>query len=253
MEHPDEDVLKSVDKGHNVRNPIVESLFNINKSGLEIVAGFVLGFDGEKKGVGDRICEFVEKTGIVLPLVGTLTALPNSRLWSRLRDEGRLVDNVGYGAFSEGYLNFAPTRPESEILEEYLQAWEYLYEPSRFLARAYRQHLAMDPIRKGQAIQGWSKVTIKDLRLLMHHIWRQGIVASHRWQFWRQLFGILFKNPSRFGHYLECCAIGLAFIVTHRRTVKDIALSLERREDADADEKPESVSESLPATEALVQ
>ncbi len=249
VEHPDEDVLKSVDKGHNVRNPIVESLFNINKSGLAVVAGFVLGFDGESKGVGERICEFVEKTGTVLPLIGTLTALPNSRLWARLREEGRLVDDVGYGAFSEGYLNFSPTRPESEILEEYLQAWDYLYEPSRFLARVYRQHRAMDPVPKSQSVNEWSRLTINEARILMHHVWRHGIIASHRWQFWRQLFGVLFKNPTRFGPYIECCIIGLALIVTHRRTLKDVALSLERRKDAD--KQPESANEPITVTEAI--
>lgn len=49
-------------------------------------------------------------------------------------------------------LNFEPDRPEAEILQEYVEAWDYLYEPSRYLARAYRYHLAMRPVRRPQAV-----------------------------------------------------------------------------------------------------
>ena len=54
------------------------------------------------------------------------------------------------GTFSP--LNYEPDRPEAEIMQEYVDAWDYLYEPSRYLARAYRYHLAMRPTRRAMAV-----------------------------------------------------------------------------------------------------
>jgi radical SAM superfamily enzyme YgiQ (UPF0313 family) len=85
IETPDQDSLQVTRKLQNTRNPLVEACRKINEAGLLIYAGFILGFDGERLGAGERIQAFVEETSIPQPMLGILQAPPNTALWNRLR------------------------------------------------------------------------------------------------------------------------------------------------------------------------
>jgi hypothetical protein len=205
-----------------VRTPLLESLDTINRNGLQVLASFVVGFDGESEGVGRRICEFMEQTAIPVALVGTLWALPNTALWMRLNAEGRILDQIGVpDDFIGGKFNFVPSRPESEIIHEFIDVWDSLYEPSRFLGRCYRYFLSMRPTRKAletrTGVKDWTFVSkprssfkhvLSELRGLVLLVWKLGIQASCRVQFWQQLIGMLRKNPSRIRQYIVTCGYG---------------------------------------------
>jgi radical SAM superfamily enzyme YgiQ (UPF0313 family) len=80
------------------------------------LAGFIVGFDGEKPGAGQRVYEFVEQTAIPTAMVSMLQALPDTALWHRLKKEGRLVG--GSADINQATLmNFEPTRPIEDIAE----------------------------------------------------------------------------------------------------------------------------------------
>jgi radical SAM superfamily enzyme YgiQ (UPF0313 family) len=220
LESPDEKVLTLNRKLQNIRNPLLESVGNINANGLSIVASFVIGFDGEQKGAGERICDFVDSAGIPMVALNILHALPNTRLWNRLKGEGRLLESKTTGNTSGSRPNFITSRPESEIVAEYLAAWDYLYEPSHYLERAYRFFLKMRPTRAAMGqpnpladsvrhSAGPSLVQIaQDLYRFLRLVWKQGIRPRYRAQFWRQLVGIWWRNPSRFVKYLNDCGLG---------------------------------------------
>ena len=234
IESPDEKVLKASRKYHNIKNPLVESLNNIKQQGITVIGSFIIGLDGETKGAGERICAFMEQTAIPMAMLGILQAAPHTSLWHRLEREGRLRRDVGddLGTFSP--LNYDPDRPEADIMQEYVDAWDYLYEPSRYLARAYRYYLAMRPTRRAMAIAAgnllpengvpqqhmtWRRKLI-DIRAFFKILWRQGIRPPYRGQFWAQLIGILRKNPSRFMQYFVTCAMGEDLFYM-RKTVRE--------------------------------
>ncbi len=223
VETPETDLLKQAGKYHNLQNPLAESLGNINAHGLSMLASFIIGFDGEKTGTGDRICEFVEECGIPIILLSLLQPLPNTRLWDRLSQEGRLLQGQTSGDFYDLSFNYQPTRPREEILAEFVRVLDRLYDPSRYLARTYCYYLKMRPTRRALARQRGEKPAeshrphnpeparaplSKVILLLIKLIWRQGIRPPNRWQFWRQLGGICRRNPSRLDVYLTCCAFG---------------------------------------------
>jgi len=133
IETPDRDVLEKSHKFTNIKNPLLESLNNIKKKGLSVQGSFIIGFDGEKKGAGKRICDFVEATDIPIVMLNILNAPPGTNLWKRLEREERLLDDRSTGESTFTLLNYRPTRPEEEIMQEYMDAWEYLYTPSRYL------------------------------------------------------------------------------------------------------------------------
>jgi hypothetical protein len=146
-------------------------------------------------------------------------------LWHRLQQEGRLLPeriqaSPEFDQFGRKPL-FIPSRPEEQIIAEYLKVWATVYEPRRFLERTYRFFLGMRPTRaatarrQGQTLpkatppaQVSLRQKILDAYMFLTLSWQLGIVASTRWQYWRQLLGILRKNPTRIIGYLVTCIRG---------------------------------------------
>ena len=81
IETPDSDSLLGARKLQNTRSPLLESVDTITAHGLLVMAGFILGFDGERPGAGRRIVEFISASAIPVAMVGVLQALPNTALW----------------------------------------------------------------------------------------------------------------------------------------------------------------------------
>jgi radical SAM superfamily enzyme YgiQ (UPF0313 family) len=212
IETPDQDSLVVTRKMQNTRNPLVEACDKINSAGLLIYAGFILGFDGERSGAGERIQAFVEQTSIPQPMLGILQALPNTALWNRLQTEQRLIEGVGVTATGDQntLMNFVPTRPIAEIAREYVEGFWALYEPANYLRRCFQQCLnIVPPVRRTQTM----KLPLgKDLRLVAQLIWHQGLRRPEiRGQFWRQLWTLLLRKPQVLNMYLGLCVAGEHF------------------------------------------
>jgi radical SAM superfamily enzyme YgiQ (UPF0313 family) len=219
VESPDEAVLVGTRKHQNVKNPLGQSLTNIGTNGLTVIPSFILGFDQEAEGAGDRICAFVEQHHLPLVMLNLLQALPNTALWDRLKQENRLLDTGICADMVDTSFNFLPARPASEIEAEYIRTVDFLYEPARYLARTYRYYLAMRPTRTAAGKNTGPgrgnhpahlpfRSRLKDLAAVLKLIWRQGVAAGCRRQFWRQLVGIYRQNPSRITKYLNQCGMG---------------------------------------------
>jgi radical SAM superfamily enzyme YgiQ (UPF0313 family) len=208
IETPDEESLSLTQKFQNNRHPLSESCDKLTHAGLRLLAGFIIGFDGEKAGAGDRIVRFVELTGIPDAMFSMLQALPGTALWTRLEKENRLVGE-GTGMNQSTLLNFIPTRPLEQIAEEYVNAFWKLYEPATYLQRCYRYSLELGQ-PKGKRPFKWP--LMPELRAVFKIIWLQGIKRPEtRAIFWRQLFSLLQKNPGAIDPYLTVCAHGEHF------------------------------------------
>jgi radical SAM superfamily enzyme YgiQ (UPF0313 family) len=202
IETPDEDSLQMTKKFQNTRSSLLEAVEAITKTGLRVMAGFIIGFDGEKSGAGDRIVRFAELTGIPTTTFAMLQALPHTALWHRLEKEGRLRTKNG-NLNQTTLMNFEPTRPVEEIAREYVEAFCALYEPNAYLDRVYSYFLKLG----GPRIKAPAKLpTLIDLKALSIIVWRQGIKRETRGKFWHHLFSIIQKNPAVWEHYLIVCA-----------------------------------------------
>ena len=95
IETPDESGLIASNKLQNTRRSLLESVATIQSYGIEVMGGFILGFDTDKEDIFDRMVEFIQKSGIPIAMVGLLQAMPGTQLFRRLRREGRIVDAGG--------------------------------------------------------------------------------------------------------------------------------------------------------------
>jgi radical SAM superfamily enzyme YgiQ (UPF0313 family) len=220
IETPDEESLAFTQKYQNTRDSLSEAVLKITRSGLRVMAGFIIGFDGEKPGAGARIVKFVEQTAIPTALFSMLQALPDTALWHRLEKEGRLRSKSA-NINQTTLMNFVPTRPLEDIAQEYVQAFWDLYEPSRFLDRAYRHYRLLGEAtypKKGK--RGQKQLKWKVLRALLIICYRQGFLRQTRWQFWRNLWNMYVHNPGGISSYLSVCA-QIEHFVEYREIVRD--------------------------------
>ena len=155
IETPDEASLETARKVQNTRNPLDAAVDRITANGIRVMAGFIIGFDGEKNGAGHRIVDFVTRTGIPAAMMGMLQALPKTR--ARLEREGRLIqgEDAAKGVNQTNLLNFKPTRPIRDIANEYVDAFCALYEPNAYMDRVYSYYKMGAPTleSRGQTAQ----------------------------------------------------------------------------------------------------
>ncbi|AFZ56883.1 B12-binding domain-containing radical SAM protein [Anabaena cylindrica FACHB-243] len=216
IETPDVNSLVGINKEQNTRRSLQESCDKITRAGLQIMSGFILGFDNESVGAGKRIQEFIEETGIPQAHLSLLQALPNTTMWTRLEHEGRLQEGVGeFFTTQKSLMNFAPTRPMSEIVNEFIETFWNIYQPLPYLKRTFRHFIIME---------GWRPhnnrvLTVPELRFFLAVCWRQGMMRSTRFLFWGQLIAIALRKPNLLYDYLIALGVGEHFF-TFRHEVK---------------------------------
>lgn len=223
IETPDIESLAGVNKEQNTRTSLVESCHKITKAGLQIMSGFILGFDGEKTGAGKRIQEFVEETSIPQAHLSLLQALPNTAMWTRLQKEGRLMDGLGkYFTSQKAMMNFVPTRAMSEIVNEFIDTFWNLYEPLPYLKRTFRHFMMME----GWRAKYQRTLTKAEWDFLKAICWRQGILRSTRFHFWWQLIVMAWRKPNLLYDYLIVLGVGEHFFKFRYEVKAELAAEL---------------------------
>jgi len=217
IETPDEESLQLTKKFQNTRGSLIDAVEAIMKSGLRPMAGFIIGFDGEKPGAGDRIVRFAEQAAIPSTTFAMLQALPNTALWHRLKKEGRLREHKDGNINQTTLINFVPTRPVEELAREYVEAFCALYDPVAYLDRTYRCFMMLGAPRWTAPAKIPEWVSIKALLII---VWRQGFKRETRWKFWHHLFNVLKKNPKVLEQYISTCAHNEHFI-EYRQIVRE--------------------------------
>lgn len=237
IETPDTDSLEVTKKFQNMRSPLIDSIDKVTAAGLRVIAGFIIGFDGEKPGAGQRIVEFSELTGIPTTTFAMLQALPHTALWHRLEKEGRLRAQDG-NINQTTLMNFVPTRPVEDIAREYIDAFRQLYEPTQYLNRVYRYFLKLGAPRVRTPFKMPEWVVVRALALVC---WRQGVKRETRWLFWHHLFHILIKNPAVVEQYVTLCAHNEHFLEYRDIVKQQIEAQLAEYERLGRDKTPVSV------------
>lgn len=153
IESPDTDTLVHMSKKQNIKRKISESISKIYEYGMLVWPGFIVGFDTEKGSVADALMECYEEAALPMSYLNLLCALPNTQLTRRLEEEGRLHTNVGIEegrrqkGFQVGGLNFTTLRPRADILKDFSEILDRLYEPAGYFERVRRAVLPMRRVK----------------------------------------------------------------------------------------------------------
>ena len=203
--------LEECHKLQNTRRDLAESIRTIQRSGMEVMGGFIVGFDHDPPDVFEQQFEFIQRTGIVTAMVGLLTALPQTRLYQRLQREGRLLAETT-GNNTEAVLNFVPQLDRQFLVSGYRRLMRALYEPKPYYRRILTflaEHRAQGPTIG----LSWT-----DFKAFLKSLWLMGVWHRGRRAFWRFLTTVLLRHPHQvtqamtlaiYGHHFRRVASGL--------------------------------------------
>lgn len=135
LETPDAELLEHTNKMHNVKVNMLDEVEKIQRKGIEVLAGFILGFDNEKDDIFDRQIEFIQSAGIPLAMVGMMMVLPNTQLYRRLEKEGRILGETQGDNTHQLRTNFIPTMPQEKLTAGYKKVLKTIYSPKKYFER----------------------------------------------------------------------------------------------------------------------
>ncbi len=180
IETPEPDALKGMKKDQNLMVPLLSSIATLNRHGLEVTAGMIIGLDTDTPDTDARIIEFIDQSSIPILTLNLLQALPKTPLWDRLAAAGRIVNDPAL----ESNVRF--TRPHDEVVASWRRCIAHAYEPKRLFARYMHQIEATYPNRFHPPARG--RLNWPNLRLGATLAWnvatRVGWRSDYRRDFW---------------------------------------------------------------------
>jgi radical SAM superfamily enzyme YgiQ (UPF0313 family) len=229
IETPDESGLIASNKLQNTRRSLLDSVARIQSYGIEVMGGFILGFDTDKEDIFDRMVEFIEKSGIPIAMVGLLQAMPGTQLFRRLRQEGRIVDAGGGNNTFCDRLNFLPRMDSAKLVEGYREVMNRIYNCEAYyervklyLNRAHPKRAPGERAKSQPRPQSEQWMTRANLRALVHSIVRQGVFGRHQWSYWKFLAEAATRYRRCFGAAMTLAVMGYHFQVMTQKLSKAI-------------------------------
>lgn len=233
IESPDTATLKAMQKLQNTSRPIPESVHKIMRHGMMVNAGYIVGFDAEKGSVAEGTLQVIEDTAIPVNMVGLLFALPTTQLTRRLEKEGRLHENFDVSPDDAACqtvagLNFETLRPRLQILGDFRNIVDESYRPANYFGRVRRFGRMMDCSKKKLRLPLIKQ--LKDLRGFARLIYKAGIKAPYRREFWYTLYDCLMHNPKAIRYVVALAALYLHFGEFKHHIVNAISKEIDRVE-----------------------
>jgi radical SAM superfamily enzyme YgiQ (UPF0313 family) len=212
IETPNEESLAECSKKANENRDLLQSVKRIQRAGLQVQGGFIVGFDSDTPSIFKRQIDFIQKSGIVAAMVGLLQAFPGTRLYERLKKEGRLI-GAGSGDNVDGTTNIIPKMGFETLLEGYSDLMRHIYSPKQYydriktFLRVYKTPKVGLPLNF-QRFLAFFRSTI-----------RLGIFGKERVQYWKILVWTLFHRPRLFR-----LAIAFAIYGHHFRKICELRI-----------------------------
>lgn len=206
IETPVEESLKEAQKLQNTRHSLLESVRKIQHYGMEVMAGFIVGFDNDPEDIFERQIRFIRESAIPLAMVGLLNALPDTQLWRRLKREGRLVMETT-GNNTDASLNFIPKMDATRLVEGYKRILQNIYSPAEY----YQRVLDCLKFVVQDKVEPRGRNLLRDAITLGHIMFTLGIRDRARREFWRFFRRVTAMHRKDFAHAITLAAMGYHF------------------------------------------
>jgi radical SAM superfamily enzyme YgiQ (UPF0313 family) len=220
IETPSLASLKECGKLQNTKVDLVESVKIIQNHGMMVMAGFIVGFDSDTEEIFDAQIEFIQRTGITTAMVGMLGALPKTRLWERLKEEGRLL-GVMTGENTDGSMNFIPKMGATKLITGYARVLSTIYSSKYYYKRISTLIEHFTPTQN-KSKRSLSK---SDINSFLKSTYFIGLKSHNRFRFWRLFFKTLLHKPEAVNLAVEQAIYGEHF----ENVTKNVLRAVESR------------------------
>jgi radical SAM superfamily enzyme YgiQ (UPF0313 family) len=215
IETPDESALIACNKMQNTRRSLLDSVALIQSYGMQVMGGFILGFDTDSEDIFDRMVEFIQKSGIPIAMVGLLQAMPGTQLFRRLWNEGRIL-HAGHGDNTDDKLNFLPRMDATRLVEGYRSVLKQIYSCEAYYERV-KLYLSRAQPRTGEHTSRQQWLTVSNARAFVTSLLRQGVFGRHRWSYWKFVLTVATRYRHCIGMAMTLAVMGYHFQVMTRR------------------------------------
>jgi len=205
IETPEEVSLQGCNKVQNNNRDLLQSVKTIQQAGLQVSAGFIVGFDDDTSSVFQRQTDFIQQSGIVSAMVGLLNAPKNTKLYDRLEMEHRLTTETT-GSNTDSTMNFSPKMNYNELMKGYKKIIQSIYK-----AKPYYQRIRQFIINYNQPHVAKKRIEFTDIIAFLKAIIIIGIVNKGRGEYWKFIIWTLFKHPGSFVDAMTFSVYGFHF------------------------------------------
>jgi radical SAM superfamily enzyme YgiQ (UPF0313 family) len=205
IETPNEASLAECNKVQNRNRDLVACVKKIQRSSLYVTGGFIVGFDNDPPSIFERLSAFVQESGIVTAMVGLLNAPRGTKLYQRLVNEGRLLQDVS-GDNTDLSINFIPKMDYEVLVKGYQRILSTIYSPKPYYERVREFLKDYKPVQK-KAFH----FHFNHLGAFFKSILFLGIIAKERVCYWKLFFWSLFRRPQLFHLALTFAIYGFHF------------------------------------------
>jgi radical SAM superfamily enzyme YgiQ (UPF0313 family) len=204
IETPDEDSLAECNKFHNRGRDLVESVKRIHRAGMQVQGGFIVGFDSDTPSIFQRQIDFIQQSGIVTAMVGLLQAPTGTKLYQRMKGEGRILasstgDNVDGSTNILTRMNLETLRAGYRMILDQIYSPKLYYERVKTFLREYKTPRIV------------MHIDVQSLLAFPRSVYRIGIQGAERLHYWRLLFWTLFWRPRLFSLMITMAIYGYHF------------------------------------------
>jgi radical SAM superfamily enzyme YgiQ (UPF0313 family) len=211
IETPNEDSLTECKKVQNRNRNLIEDVKALQRAGLEVQAGFIVGFDNDTASTFDQLVKFIQNSGIVTAMVGLLQAPPGTRLFERMQRENRLISAQISGDNVDGSTNVKPIMGLETLMQGYRSIMGYIYAPKHY----YRRVKVF--LKEFGSPKAEVPMNMQRMMAFIRSSIRLGILGKERFHFWYLLTWTLLHKPR-----LLPLAVTLAITGHHFRRVCEI-------------------------------
>jgi radical SAM superfamily enzyme YgiQ (UPF0313 family) len=200
IETPAEASLIECSKKQNTRRDLVEDVKTIQRAGMQVQAGFIVGFDNDEPSIFRRQIEFIQKSGIVTAMVGILQAPYGTKLYERLKREKRLLGEFT-GNNVAGTTNFIPRMDLDTLRDGYKSILAHIYAPEHFYRRARTFLREYRPRRR-------VPLSVENALAGLLAFYELGIAGRDRAHYWKLMAWTLFRRPRLLPVAVTCAVDG---------------------------------------------
>ncbi len=190
IETPEEESLKSCGKMQNTNKDLQEKVKILQNNGLQVQAGFIVGFDTDTPKTFDNMIKFIQASGIVTAMVGLLNALPETQLFKRLHEAGRILKKPSGGNNTDFTINFIPEMNIDTLIAGYKKVLNSIFSPQNYYKRINTHLVEYKKSAKSPALP----ISVQ-LRAVTGAFWKMGLTGKGKRHFWKLLIWTAIRRP----------------------------------------------------------
>jgi radical SAM superfamily enzyme YgiQ (UPF0313 family) len=213
IETVEDSSLEECNKFQNTGRDLVDSVKRVQRAGMQVQGGFIVGFDNDPPSVFKKQIDFIQKSGIVSAMVGLLQAPIGTRLYQRLQNEGRIITQSS-GNNVDGSTNIIPKMEMGALMGGYREILNEIYSPKLYYERVITFLKEYQPSTFKVRITGEH---ILALGRSIYHLGLRGVERVHYWKLW---WWVVLHKPKLFPQAITFAIYGYHFRQISKKTVQ---------------------------------